>query len=117
MTFHLQRVRRGKDFLGGDVRIAGDAILGGRCAAMPFVSIGRPTVRSVPGPVKCSAAKRSPFSHVERFFRLALCSAQAAIRIGDIHAGAAKMASASFCEPPHPQVRSGKHLPRQAGLG
>ena len=60
-----QRVRRGEHFLGRDVGIAGDAVLGRRRAALPFDG-RRPGRRSgrCPGPVKCSAGKRLPFSQL-----------------------------------------------------
>ena len=35
-------MRRGEDLLGRDVGVAGDAVLGGRGAAFPFVTVGQP---------------------------------------------------------------------------
>ena len=35
-------MRRGEDFLGRDVGVAGDAVLGGRGAAFPFMAVGEP---------------------------------------------------------------------------
>ena len=40
MPAHPPAMRRGEDFLGRDVGIAGDAVLGGRGAAFPFVAVG-----------------------------------------------------------------------------
>ena len=38
---HPPRMRRGEDFLGRDIGVAGDAVLGGRGAALPFMAIGK----------------------------------------------------------------------------
>ena len=35
------RMRRGEHFLGRDVGVAGDAVLGGRGAALPFMAVGQ----------------------------------------------------------------------------
>src|SRR3546814_13483134 len=73
---------------------------------MPFLAIeappchswlsASPTVRSVPGPVKCRAEKRSPFIHEERLARFALCCAQADTGSATSTREAAKIASASL---------------------
>ena len=42
MTLDAPRMRRGEHFLGRDVGVAGDAVLGGRGAALPFMAVGQP---------------------------------------------------------------------------
>ena len=42
VTFDLHRMRRGEDLFGRNVRVAGHAVLGCRCAAVPFVAIRQP---------------------------------------------------------------------------
>ena len=34
-------MRRGEDFLGRDIGVAGDAVLGGRRTAFPFMAVGQ----------------------------------------------------------------------------
>ena len=41
MAADAPAMRRGEDFLGRDVGVAGDAVLGGRGAAFPFVAVGK----------------------------------------------------------------------------
>jgi hypothetical protein len=43
-------MRRGEDFLGRDVGVAGDAVLGGRGAAFPFMAVGEPDRQIGAGP-------------------------------------------------------------------
>jgi hypothetical protein len=43
-------MRRGEDLFGRDVRVAGDAVLGGRGAALPFMAVGEPDGQVGAGP-------------------------------------------------------------------
>ena len=72
-------MRRGEDLLGRDVRIAGDAVLGRRGAALPFVAVGKPDrqVGARPGIVQ-RRESRWPFSQL----RAAACSARIVRRPG-----------------------------------
>ena len=89
-------VRRGEDLFGRDVRIAGDAVLGGRGAALPFMAVGKSDrqVRARPGIMQ--RVKPVPFSHSVRLRSAALCAAQAATGSSMSTREAAKIASASF---------------------
>ena len=41
MAFDPPRMWRRKNFLGRDVGVAGDAVVGGRGAALPFMTVGK----------------------------------------------------------------------------
>src|ERR1700761_3600760 len=41
MAVDPPRMRRGEDFLGGDVGVAGDAVFRSRTAALPFMPVGK----------------------------------------------------------------------------
>src|SRR4029077_6790581 len=51
MSAHPPAMRRGEDFLGWDIGVAGDAVPGGGGAANPFVAIREPDrqIHAAPG--------------------------------------------------------------------
>ena len=67
------RMRRGEDLLGRDVGIAGDAVLGGRGAALPFMTVGEADGEIGAGAGIMQRVKRWPFSHSVRLRSAALC--------------------------------------------
>ena len=55
MAADAPAMRRGEDFLGRDIGVAGDAVPGGRGAAFPFVAVGKPDRQVGAGPEYFSA--------------------------------------------------------------